>query len=300
MDIAKFVNSLLPNIKKRSVMEDIRSIRDSVGEHTLPPYETAAQHFDNVGFASRQVKDFDREFLSQVDTRMRGNSIRLIYEALRYSQDHIDILENLAEREYNEEIASTALSYRKANLLQTVQSLSFMATYARSLLNWILAEEAYATDTPGSLPADKMIKQPELEMLNAKKHAFYHTVTIFLQTAKELKKTILAIPDMLVNDESYAVAGKTLGLNKIDPMKFSLASVKLNPIYHVSMVVAEWQASRYKVAKEEQQMLELRLLQMTSENRETPNTKLEQNIEHTQDRLNKLKFKLKRLEEKYA
>lgn len=300
MDILKFVKSLLPNFERKTLLEDIRATREEIKSHTLPPFETAVSHFDHTKFESRLVQAFDRELEKTVKTRIRGNSVRLVYEALKFSQDHLDALESLGNRILSDDVARSAMTYQKAALLQTVQTVGFMVRYARTWLNWVLIEEAYATETPGSQPSANVMKNPELDYLSQYQESFFHALTVTLQSARDLEKTIKETPDALVEEDTYGVSRQTLGLTKIDPLRMGLFSVSWNPIYHVAMAVAEWQAARYKAAKEEAKLLELRLLQLEQEYRETPNAKLQENVEYNQERLDKLKYKLKKLEERYA
>lgn len=302
MDILKYVRSLLPSFEKNTIMEDIRMARQEIKENTLPPYETAVAHFDNTDFASRDVQKLEKEFLRAVDTRMRGNSLRIIYETLRYCQDHLDAMETLSEKEFSKDVVKDAMTYLKANILRGVDTVGFVARYSRVLLNWVLIEEAYATNSPGALPADRVLKKPELEYLNQHKDGFFHAVKVLLRPAKELEKILNDVPDMIIDngDDSHAVAGSTVGRTRIDPLNMKLLPLSINPIYGIGLLVAEWQASRFNAAKEERRLLELRLLQLQDEYRDSPNPKLQENIEYNQERLDKLKYKMKKMEERYA
>lgn len=300
MQILKFFKSLLPSFEKSTLMEDLRIARDEIVSSTLPPYETAVAHFDSTAFADAEVKGFDKELLKAVRTRIRGNSIRVIYEALQLSQDHLTMLESLADDQFSEDIVKQGMSYLKANILQTIQCVAFVSRYSRTLLNWILVCEAYANKTPGARPPEKVLKRPELKYLNEHKQAFFHSLGIMLQSTKDLEKTLKAIPNMIIEEENFDVAKRTVGLTKLDPLEFNLLPMRVNIFYGVGMIVAEWQASRFKAAKEERKLLELRLLQLREEYRESPNAKLQENIEYNQERLDKVKYKLVKLEEKYA
>ena len=74
----------------------------------------------------------------------------------------------------------------------------------------------------------------------------------------------------------------------------------LNPIYHIRIRIAEWQAAKYQEAKEERSMVELRLLSLKELKSGKDNARLEQQIEYNQERLSKLTAKIGRMEENYA
>jgi hypothetical protein len=63
-------------------------------------------------------------------------------------------------------------------------------------------------------------------------------------------------------------------------------------------MVAEWQANRYKAARDTKRLLELRLLNMQMQQQKTPDAALEKDIEYTTNRIKNLDFKIKDMEER--
>lgn len=300
MDSLKFITSLLPRFERDTLTEDIRVTRDELRNMTLPIYRSAVAQFDGARFASDQVRELDKEITKEVNTRVRGNSIRLIYEVLVRCEGHLDELEGIADDAFSKDISASSVTYRKASLIQTVEAVGFVCDYARSLLAWIMTEEAYVIGIPGSVPADEAMKKPELEWLFNRKRGFISMLSALINDTDSIKSKIDKIPDIKIDPEDHSVVRQTHSSSDLDPMRFGFVAHRMNPIYYISMSVAEWQASRYRKAKAEQKLLELRLLQLHEDNREQPNAKLQQNIEYNQERLSKLKFKITKMEERYA
>lgn len=86
----------------------------------------------------------------------------------------------------------------------------------------------------------------------------------------------------------------------MDPYHFGLIPIKMNPIYHIRMAIAEWQVARYNAAIEEKRALEYRLLALKASSDGKKDAKLEEAIEYSEARLAKLNYKLATMEEDYA
>ena len=65
----------------------------------------------------------------------------------------------------------------------------------------------------------------------------------------------------VITDENRAMVESTLGEYKTNPFGFAMESFKsYSPIYHISLIVAEYQANRIKYKMELIKTLELRIL----------------------------------------
>ena len=105
---------------------------------------------------------------------------------------------------------------------------------------------------------------------------------------------------MTVNADSIANTNSIIGANRTDPFQFGLIPIVLNPIYHVRMAIADWQVTRYKAAQEEKRMLEFKLLKLKLAQTGKKDARLDEQIEYTAGRLDKLNYKLKTMEEQYG
>ena len=76
--------------------------------------------------------------------------------------------------------------------------------------------------------------------------------------------------------------------------------VWLNPIYHIGMRIAEWQAKRYKSAKEELSLLQLRKLNLERVSAGKPDAKIQSEIKYLEARIQGLNFDIDEMEKKYA
>ena len=132
----------------------------------------------------------------------------------------------------------------------------------------------------------------ELGWLKAGRDAFINGINVIALPKKEIETKFKEIPNVLVNAESIETSQQLLGKDKTDPFQMRFIPLVLNPIYHVRIRVAEYQAAKYREAKEERGILELRIMLLKEQRSGRENAKIEKQIEYNEGRLQKLVYKL--------
>jgi hypothetical protein len=123
------------------------------------------------------------------------------------------------------------------------------------------------------------------------------------KSKQEVEKIIDTIPDIVINISNADAVSSTIDAGKLSPfsshglIQGNSQTIFNNPIYHIGLMVAEWQANRYKLSKETKKVLELRLLNLQMIQQKNPDAKLEKEIEYIQSRIQGLDFKIKKMEE---
>lgn len=294
MKFDQYIVSLLPSFGKDRVLEDCRVTRNEIKDISLPLYDTAAPLFKGYKFKSpellEQIASFNRLCKPGSD-----NIITHIQKCLKASLENLDEVEGLVEKTYNEEVAGAGLTYLKANLLQFTECLNFVARYARRYLLWVyIAETAEIPDSETAL-VDAMAPA-EIEWIKINFVPFCTALNVVGIPTSKVKKALADVPDIVVTEENVKSLTSTLGAQKLDPLSVGLIPVWLNPIYHIGMFVAEWQASRYKAAKEEKKLVELRYLNLKKRQEGKPDARLQKEIDYTAGRLRELNYKLAKME----
>lgn len=298
MRIDKYLSSMLPSFEKSRVKEDIGLLREELKDSVLPTYASAAEAMKKRRWANRDVKDFDKKFDKEVDLRrVRGNFIVVTDAVMNRVYENLDTVESLVERYYTNDIFRDAMTYLKINLLQYIEAISFASRYARRILLWTYSLEMAEEDKQGEV--GEMTKG-EKEWLQQNQTTFFRCLNLLWVEKKELTDKFDEIPDVVATEENNEFMPKTVGQQRMDPFHFNLIPVVLNPIYHIRMAVAEWQVSRHQAAREEKRMLEFRLLQLKQAEEGKQDAKLEQQIEYTQGRIERLNYKIQKMEDEYA
>lgn len=291
MKIEQFVNSMLPSLDKANIREDLRLIREEVVNTTLPAYKSAVDAFKRTDFTADFTKKFNSRAGDRVD-QFKGNYVETTFKAIEMSLKNIDALAEMIEKNFSSDILRDGMDYVKANMMQYKGMIVFMSQYARRLLLI-----TYALET--NPDAEKLSKgnSRDLQWLYKNQDAYFVCLNAALTKTKEVEEKFAEVPDILVKPENTETAVKTVGIARLDPFKAGLIPLALNPLYHIRMAWTDYQVKRYKLAKEELQNLELRLMLMKESREGKKDAKLERSIDHTEDRVAKLRYKLNKMEE---
>ena len=301
MKFNTYIGSMLPSFTKGRMLEDLGCIREELRENTLPPFKSSSESFGNLKFDSQWNKKFEEQFKKEINFKHKGNFITGMYTALQTCLERLDVIESLIQRYYNaDDVLRDAMTATRINLLQSLEVISFVTRYSRQVLMVALAYE-FDAKSADNAPSFN-ISAGEMEWVTSKQRHFLTCLNVIMKVKNndEFEKIIDGLPNAVVSEDSYDVILGTQGQSKIDPMQFGLIPLVLNPIYHIRMLIADWQVSRYKAAQEEKRMLEFRLLKLKLQSTGKADAKLDQNIEYTEQRLQQLNFKLHKMEQEYG
>lgn len=294
MKIEKYITSLLPSFERGRILEDLSLMRKELVEFTLPPYVTAAQMYTTLKFQAKSTQNFDKEFARNARTKIPGNYIKVVSVVLERVSERFAQIEALVTKAYARDVTAGGITYLRANLLQYVEAISFSLRYSRHLLLWTLSEENLTTNPQSELVS--ALSKAEKEWLWTRREAFAHCMVILAIPTRDLETSLKGIPDLIAIPGQTEIAQQNLGSDRLDPLKFGLIPLALNPIYHLRIAIAEWQVARQKAAEQEALALEYRLLALRGSVDGVADAKLEQQITYTEGRLQKLNRKIAEME----
>lgn len=295
MKIAKYLSSLLPSFGRDQVLEDIRITHAEIKEFTQPSYESAAQLFKSWKFKSKVLEAQIATFGRMVPSAGRENIVGVIAKSWKPILENLDDVKDMVQRTYGEEVGGLGLTYLKANLLQFTECCAFVSKYARKLLVYIYVCET-AEYEEGSTKVAESLTPAEMEWIAVNFVSFCTALNIASGNPVQVKKQMADIPDIVVTSENAETLPATIGERKTDPFKMKLIPIVMNPIYHVGMFVAEWQANRYKAAKEEVKLLELRRLNLEKLHAGKPDAHVQKEIAYMEGRIQKLNYQIAKME----
>lgn len=292
---------MLPSIGKTDVKKAISNIRKELLNGTLPPYETASITFSSRKFKSKEINEFDDAFQKAFKGKVRGNFIQCISELLKNLVVNLDLIETSFEMKVNGDIIKDDISFYETNILRFIESTAFALKYARLLLRWTLNSETAAADSNAQNYNEQLTKTDQ-EFLSANQDRFL-TVLKVIGTKKEALEDIIkniSNANLSVNKTNIEVSNAIRGYGANDPFGHGFSATNANVFYIFGRMYAEWQVARYDEAREERKMLEMKLMNLNLINEGKADAKLQQQIEYTADRLNKLNYKISQMEEEYA
>lgn len=292
MKFVNYINSLLPSFSRDQLMEDLDTVADELRSHVIPPYTTAVKEFGSDKFYSADAQAADELFNKRLDFNYKGNHLKGILQSLENADNLIKLLQTMVDTEFAIDITQGGLNTLRVNIMQLVEILGFTTRYARRHLNYILVCES--CHYSGKVVSDSF-SSGELGWLRAGRDAFINGINIISLDAKEIETKFKDIPNILVNAESIEASQNLLGKDKTDPFQMRFIPLVLNPIYHVRIRVAEYQAEKYREAKEERGILELRIMLLKEQREGRDNAKIEKQIDYNEGRLQKIVYKLEKI-----
>jgi hypothetical protein len=293
MNINKYLRSLLPNFDKTRVLDECRLTRGEIQDVTHPLYEKAAPFIAKHTIKSAEMKELMVVFNRIV--KPKGNEFNYIRDSLPEIVDNLEEVEKMIEQVYSEEIAGSGLTFLKANLLQFVECASFVSRYARKLLVFAYIHETAEYKDGGTVLNDSLTPM-ERDWIKVNFIPFCQALQATTGKTAELKKKLDNIPDIVVTDDNADSLGKTLGQDRMDPLSMGFIPVFLNPIFHVRMMLAEYQNMRYRQAREEMQLLQLRQINLEQLKDGKPDANIQKKIEALEIRIQDQTAKIAKME----
>lgn len=297
MKATDFVRSLLPTFKRNTVLDELNQLRDELTDTTLQPYKDACELLAGATFNNYFPKATERAFEAALRGKMpRGESyLDTTYRALRNLQTTIPLLIDAVEDDFGSDIAADGLTYRNATVLQLTGSLRFFLRYARSLLLVTLAAETSALGN--NFDPRKQFTAAEIKWLENNRQQYFDVLSIFADDSRRVATLLEGVPELIITPESYDNARAMVGATKLDPFNLGLVADSVSFIFRIPGMIASAQVDRYNLSREELKSLELRLLRLKDQRSGVDgNARLEQEIEYTDGRVQKLRAKIAKWE----
>ena len=296
MSIINFIKAMLPRVMKADVEEDLRITEKELSQTTIPQYFSAGNLFKVNKIKSQEVNDFEKAFYKTMDLKSKGpNFIVDIHAALLRLQANLTYLQKLATDILEADLIAEGTTAKKAHILRAAGSISFVSNFALTFLNHILVLESEALSDKGT---ESDIPPAEKKYIDSRYDLFFKNLNEYSMDPEKFQKAMVEIPDVHLTSKNAASVAAVFKTSQLDPFGgMGLKGFTGNPIYHIRLVVAEWQARRYNANKDKKKLLELRLLHLKSLYENSPNPRLEQEINYIENRVAKLDKAMREVED---
>lgn len=295
MRILDFIRSMLPRLRKDQILEDLRITEGELKNSVTPAYDDAEKYFKTAKLKSSESTEAATTFYRNYKaTRVNKQNVILeIGSRLKNVIANLSFVTEQNEELLERDVFKDGLTAKKAILVRSAEQLSFISRYAIDFLNFI-----YVNETREAGGAVHDLVPVQRKKLTDNIANFAALLSIFGDDPEKFKKQFDTMPDVVVNEKTFSSLSAVYSDDNLDPLYSPMvAGFESNPIYHLRLVIAEWQADRYKVYKDKKRMLELRLLNLKMLDEKNPDPKVEQEIEYIQNRIEGLEFKMKKMED---
>lgn len=296
MILSHLLGIISPTIFKRDLVDKLYNISKELTESTIPSYQSANDLFQRWEFKSKEVKRLIPTYQAIVKKR-QGNIITTNFAVLKNMVKMVDKMKSQVEKTFEDKTTNTALTYKKAQYLQFIDSCNFYTGYTRELLNYIVVCETGTHDTGTTL--NKSLSEAQKSVVESYFNNFCMLTNVFNQEAMHVMKLLEDVPDILIIPENIPMVEAAHGVHKVDPLKMNFIAANKNPFYAKAMRDALLDHQKYEKALEERELLRLRLLNLQHILENTQDPVIEKEIAVYQDRIQKLDFQIKKEQEKY-
>lgn len=297
MSIKDFFNSLLPSFERNRITEDVAALRKELHESVVPAYQRAEKVMASHPLRNAQAIAFQNDFNKALPDMARFGLVSGSRRIFAELDVQLRVIDELVESTFAKDVTKETMTFQKVTILRYLELARFATTYSTRLLLWLTEVESNAALNK---EAASTLTPAELTWLTDNKRTYlFEVLPVLDQTAQELKQTLKGIPEITVVPERMDLMRQTIGAHKLDPLQLGFIGTRYSPIYHLRMYYSEWQVKRYKAMLEEKRALEFRLLALQEAYDGKENAKLEQAIQYSQGRLQRLNYELARLEERY-
>ncbi len=284
----------MPRFTKDRLTEDARITLSELETIAIPAYGSALTILKPRSFSSSIVKDMEKTYKRNVKSAGSSNLLEAINDGLEVMLKNHKIIQDYVEKVFEDEVISAGVSVLKVNLIRLLELHSFCTRFSLKLLNYI-----YVLETAEVQANDKYVKESlsagEIKWLDENFLTFCFAMGACTKSPKSVTDTLNAIPDLILSEGAEAAIA-SVGEAKADPFNVATLGFSSSPIFHVRMVVANFQANRYKEKKELKTILELRLLNLKRNMEKNPDAALEREIEYVQSRVDRLDHYIREVE----
>lgn len=292
MNISEYINKLLPSFSRDQLIEEAEYLGLILSETTLPVLERASETFGKREFVSATCQNIEERFDKNSNNKNRENFLTKMYLDLKACSDNIPLIRKLIEDYYANDVVREALTLLKVNLLQWVEVAVFAAGFSVRLVNMAMTVEVNKLNNIEELTD---ITQSEVDYFESNLSHFISVLNIIAKPKATTQDLFSKIPDVAANNKTIAAQGQYS--ESVDPMKFGLIPVKLNPVFHVRMALAKYQAARHRENIELAATLQLRIAQLDQELQGRKNPNIERQIDYNRKRLEEIRREIRKVEE---
>lgn len=299
MNILKFVKSLVPRLEQNNVLEDINITIKEIESNSIPSYRQAAEHFKLSKLKSSQANKLSNDFYSKIDSKKipkQANFVAEILKRLENLQENATYVREQLQIKLEQDTINEGITAEKAILIRAADGMSFLSNYSMDLLSAIYTHESRVTNE--DLQEDVYISPATQKYVDNNIHRFAAILHVYGMNINDFKKNIQNVPAVILSSRNESAIAGSYREKDLDPFTSPyIVGFTYNPIYHIRLVIAEWQASRYKVNKDKKKVLELKLMHLKLRNEGKEDAKLEREIEYVQSRIDKIDKYLKSVED---
>lgn len=283
--LKNYIESLTATVKKESVEEALGNVITGINDEIIPSLEAVIKDSDDSVIKDNQfIKN-----LSKLTVRTKDNKeyLNVLLKLLKEITSEANDITKLVDKDLSAYITSKGSTAKDIAIMKLVSDIAALAFYIQDLIYFILVDV-------------KETAIPKIRLDDIRKNSGSFVV-LFNYYYKGLSKIVKELPR--VSDEIvYREDAKPSMMDKLFKSKGKLLSLPVsgfngNPIYHIRMWLVDKEMERYELLKEKKKLIELKLLDLKLQAQNESDPKLKTQIEYYEDKIGKLEYNIKEIED---
>lgn len=281
------------------ISEDLRLTIATLDKQCIPTYTEATNYFKTQKLVSKDSIELINEFYRNFDANGVAKQINIISDIslrLGFVVDNANYVQEQLDNIFETDILSEGLTVKQAHFMRAAEAFYFISKFSLDILKYIYHKEAEKVnpDINETIELSKL----NIKLVEKNINVFAILLSNYGIPNEKFKKIITGVPEVMINTRTFRTIEGLYKEKEIDPFTRGLISnFTYSPIYIGRTILAEFQNDAHKANKEKKKELELRLLYLQSVNEKENNPSLEKELSITQQRVDKLEFKVYEYEE---
>lgn len=279
--LPRFIDRLTIGRKVETTYDFLTDVKSQLEEFLeLRPAGTLPKSLDKFQKAVRG--------LNRIGKPAKREPLYVIVEALKIAIENKTRITDYIKHEITADVATGAISYKKANILIYVSSLNNVGTLLNDLL-WLVAIDETTKNEKDAI--DALTKGVYGKLVATLNDYGSEMIKVLGTASEEVISTFNQAPDVVVGDDDSGDA--LINSATADPMNMGfLPANNKNPFFFVGKLIIQVEDIIYRHRLEMKQLIELRLADLRARDEKAESPALQIEIEKLEDKLAVINYKL--------
>ena len=219
MNILNYVRSILPNLERNRVADEIASLIKIEENSLIGAWELVGKELKGK-YKAESLAGMEKSLQDTLKGIQRGSLTEVLEKANVNAVEVLKFLEAAVNDTFGEVISRDGMDYRKAVVLQYVDQMREFITYQRGFIRFVTVTETQAR-FPSAETAESVFSPGELKEFATGWPTFRDQVVLALKSTEALRTAFDEIPEVAVDVNGNEQAlGRVMGFHRIDPFNF--------------------------------------------------------------------------------
>lgn len=285
MNFLTYIQSLAPRISKPVVQKDIEATLKELDNQVIPMAHSVAEMYRVHPFTSLASKNLQAEIYGEIKFRSKAaNYLFDLHTLLQNARANLVTIQKAVEVHVQQDTLRDGVTSRVAHLIRSASAISFISRFTLDILDFLLESE---TDSKTHEASATEIPPARTKYILSSIERYVRLLADFGVPPKDMEKLLEDLPDVFVSPQNQRAISSMFSPAQIDPFRKTslITNFVGNPIYHLRLMLADFEAKRYNAAKDKKVVMELRLIHLKNLLDNSPNPRVEREIEGVQKRI---------------